>query len=174
MKRVISKLKEFLPRLTNYLLILLFIILTHNLVLPLLGFLRRFILVYGYNAYDTLSISLLLFGFFIIFRIFKDISPILDIVVKAFVKILPGSDKIEEKSIKRILGDFAYIIIIILTFVLLESYISRVSEYGTSITRSFAFILIILLFYDVIKTGHILLEEQMKTLSKIKLKKKKS
>ena len=109
---------------------------------------------------------------FIIFKLSSIFFPLADSILQGFLKLLPGSDRIEEKSIKRILSDFVYIIIVILIGVALGPSLSKITPYAINIINFLELLIIIILIYDAGKTSYILIEEETKRLKNKKSKKK--
>jgi len=170
-KETIQKLKERVPKLFNYFLLLLVVVFIMYIILPLLGFLKSIIILSGWNMYQILNGVFPIIVVFIIFKISKQITPIFDTFSDQFIETLPGLKKIEKMSIRRILSDFTYIIIVILIVTTLSPLASKLTNMGGIIINVMSLVIILFLLYDAGKIVYTMFEKRIQGFN---LKKKKS
>ena len=161
-EKAIKELKERIPKLFNYFLFLLATVFIMYIILPMLGFLRDITIVFDWNLYQILDILFPIIVLFLIFKIFKQLTPIFDMFATQFVYTLPGLKKIEKTSVRRILSDFTYIIIVILIVTTLSPLISKLTHMGGIIINVISLAIIFLLLYDAGKISYVLLERKFK------------
>ncbi|MBD3155487.1 MAG: hypothetical protein GF368_02430 [Candidatus Aenigmarchaeota archaeon] len=170
--------KEKLPKLWKYSVLLVLMILANQFLLPLLGFFGEVEIILGYTAYDVLSGLFPLLSLFIIFKLSSIFFPLIDFVNKEFLEFLPGFEKVEERNMRRVLSDFVYIIIIILIGVALTPTLTKLTPYAKNVIDILEMILILFLIYDAGKTVYKMIERSTKNLNingriKVKSGKKK-
>ncbi len=164
-KRAIEELEKGIPKLFTYFLFLLITVFITYILLPIFGFLQSINIVSGLNLYQILNIFFPIIIIFIIFKIFKQLIPILDVFATQFVYTLPGLKKIEKTSVRRILSDFSYLIIVILIVTTLSPLASKLTHLGGIIINTISLVIILFLLYDVGKISYSLLERRIQVLN---------
>jgi len=158
---VLNEIKNRFPRISTYFVILIILVLFTHFAVPYLTFFKDFKIFDNVNLYVILNVFFPLIILFTIFKIYSQISPILDFLVYRIVSTLPGVKKIEEKPIKRILSDLTYIIIVILILTGISPSLSKFFEIAVNFNFA-SLMIIILLLYDIGKTIQFITEERLK------------
>lgn len=163
--------KEKLPKLWTFSVLLIITILANQFLLPLLWFSKEIEVISDYTLFDILSVLFPFLSLFIIFKIASIFFPLIDLVNREFLELLPGFEKVEERNVRRILSDFVYIIIIILVGVALMPTLTKLTPYAKNVVDIVEMVLILLLLYDAGKTVYKIVERSTKNF-KIKGKRK--
>lgn len=173
-KETIQELRERIPKLFTRFIYLLFVVFFMYGILPMLNFLQKITIIFDLSLYHILNVFSPIIALFIIFEIWKEIGPIFDTLVSQFIYTLPGLKRIEKMSIRRILSDFTYVIIVILIVTTLSPMASRLSFAVGNIISLISLMVIFLLFYDAGKISYTMLEKRVRRLRKISVRKQKT
>jgi hypothetical protein len=163
---ILNKLKERIPKLTTFFILLVLTVFVMYTILPSVGFFRQTRIFGMFILYDLLRIILPGLTIYIIIEIFRQIGPILDEITDLFVYSLPGIRRLERVSIRRILSDFTYIIIAILFNSTLSPFMTQISSFTGTVFNILFLTVILFLIYDIVKIGSTMLEEHIRKLEK--------
>jgi hypothetical protein len=163
--KAIRDMREKIPRLITYWILIIIFALVATFILPLLSFLKEMTIFPNLNLYQAINLFFVASILFLIFELWRSLSPILKFLVERFYAFLPGSKKIEKTSVKRILYDLAYIIIIILIITSIPIPLSQMIEIG-NIFNFFGLIAILILLFDSMRTTYDILSSKIEKLNK--------
>jgi len=108
----------------------------------------------GLNFYQAINLFFIAAILFFIFQIWTHLSPVLNFFIEKFYAFLPGSKKVERRSIKRILYDIAYIIIVILIVTSIPIPLSYIIEGIGNIFSFIGLVVILILLFDLGRTAY--------------------
>lgn len=169
-------LKEKAPKLVNFSILLALVIVLMLVILPLMKSFEENFVIFNINFYTVLEFLTPIAALYMIFKIARLMFPLADEIANQFVKTIPGLKSSNKASLKRILNNFAYIIIIILVIGTFTPLISRSSDFVGSVFNAFGILIIIILFYDSGRTFYLIAEgkvENVKNKAKNSSKRKK-
>ena len=165
-KQKILTVKENIPKLINYFLLLVFVIVFMLILIPIFRPIEENFVLMGINFYDVLTILAPITALYIIFKISRLIFPMADELADQFAKTMPGLKTTDKVSLNRVLSNFAYIIIIILVMGTFTPLVSKTVDFAGTLFYTFGLLLIILLFYDSVRTIYLLFGDAVTTIKK--------
>jgi hypothetical protein len=163
--KTLDQLREKTPRLITYFLLIIIFALVSNFVLPLISFLDETMIFGNITLYQAINIFFIAAIFFLIFEIWVQLSPVLNFFVERFYSMLPGSKKVEKSSIRRILYDVAYIIIVILIVTSVPIPLSYMIQGINNVFNFIGLIVIFLLLFDLGRTTYEILSSKIEKLN---------
>jgi len=170
--KTFEELKKKFPILASYLLMIIIFTFISSFVMPYFSFLNETVIYPGFTLYHALNVFFFLAVIFLIFEIWNHLYPILNFFIEKFYKVLPGSEKVGKRSIRRILYDIAYIIIVILIVTSIPLSLSSLFEGIGMFFNLIGLVIIFFLLFDIFKTAHFVLTGKIGELNQ-KLSKKK-
>ncbi|MEM5793386.1 MAG: hypothetical protein QXY45_03480 [Candidatus Aenigmatarchaeota archaeon] len=172
MENLSKELKERIPKIIKYMILFVILVGLNHLLLPFFAFLDEFKISYNFSIYNFFQVLFPILSLFIIFKVSTILLPVMDLLASNIINTLPGFEKVEESGIKRILADFAYIIIVILVGVALTPAFSKI-KYLSLFLNIAELVLIFFLIYDAGKTGYKIIDQRAEHLKEVKINIKK-
>ena len=163
--KTIDQIREKTPKLITYFLLIIIFALVSSLVLPLMSFLKEIAIFSGITLYQAINLFFIVAILFLVFQIWVQLSPIMNFFVEKFYSMLPGSKKVEKRSIRRILYDVAYIIVVILIVTSVPIPLSYMIGNISNVFSFIGLIIIFLLLFDLGRTSYEILSSKIEELN---------
>jgi len=155
--KTFEQLKGKFPVLASYLLLIIIFAFISSFVAPHLSFLNETVIFSNFTLYHALNVFFLLAIIFLIVETWIQLYPILNFFIEKFYEILPGSKKVGKRSIKRVLYDTAYIIIVILVVTSIPLSLSSLFNGIEMFFNIIGLVIIFFLLFDIFRTIHFVL-----------------